>query len=135
MASKRQKALRTNPAEAHWLLGEESRWKIVRALLGGQSMTIREFATLACRGRDAISKHVHLMVAHGLLQRTEKRSGDRRKEYFELVPDWRVEGEPMTLDFGHCQVRFGAREHPVKVEPAVKAPAASPTRGILPKRI
>jgi hypothetical protein len=123
------KSLLANSAEACWLLGEESRWKIVRALLSGGALAIRDFASIARKRRDTVSKHVHLLLARGLIRRSDKASSDGRVEYFELVPDWRAEGDPLMLDFGECQVRFGRREIPEPTPPPVeRKPSALPKR-------
>jgi DNA-binding transcriptional ArsR family regulator len=131
--AKRSKSM--SPAEACRLLGETSRWKIIRALLSHGPMAIRDLASVAGRPRDTVSKHVHLLREHGLLQRSEKTSSDKRVEYFELAPDWRVEGDPLALDFGECQVRFGPRQQPSEPEKPVPAASVRGSWGGLPKRI
>jgi DNA-binding HxlR family transcriptional regulator len=126
MPSKRYKRSIANPSQAFWLLGDETRWKIVRILLSGPQAT-RHLAAATGKKRELVSKHIQQLLTRGLIQRSEKRAGDGRLEYFELVPKWQVEGDPLVLDFGECQVRFGKRE---KV-----APPVTRTGSALPKRI
>jgi hypothetical protein len=128
MPAKRHKRSITNPAEACWLLGDETRWKMVRILLTGPQ-AVRHLALAVGKKRELVSKHMQQLRILGLVQRSDKKSSDARFEFFELVPDWRVDGDPLMLDFGECQVRFGPRETLQPVAPAERK------RSALPKRI
>jgi hypothetical protein len=101
-------------------------------------MAIRDFASVIGRPRDTVSKHVHLLRQHGLIPRSEVTSRDKRVDFFELAPDLRVEEDPLMLDFGECQVRFGPRERPAEKPAKVETEPVKPVRqgwGKLPKRI
>jgi hypothetical protein len=84
-----------------YMLGNFSRWKMLRELSDGDTRTIGELAAAGGCSYDAAIKHLMLMREVGLVVQG-------RGSLYELPPQFLpAPGQP-HVDFGHCLLRFNA---------------------------
>jgi len=84
-----------------FIIGNFSRWKMLRELADGDTRTIRELATAGGCSYDSAIKHLSLMREAGLVTQG-------RGSLYQLPPQHLpTPGQP-HVDFGHCLLRFNA---------------------------
>lgn len=84
-----------------FVIGNLSRWKMLRALSDGDTRTIGELAKAGDCSYDSAVKHLILMREAGLVVQG-------RGSLYQLPPQFLpTPGQP-HVDFGHCLLRFNA---------------------------
>jgi hypothetical protein len=88
-------------AKLVFVLGNYSRWKMLRELADGDTRTIGELAKAGDCSYDSAVKHLNLMREAGLIVQGR---GSLYQMPAHYLP---TPGQP-HVDFGHCLLRFNA---------------------------
>lgn len=83
------------------LLGDVTRWLLLRELAKGEALPIHELAKRLGRTREGISKHLAVMRRVGVAVQGFGR-------LYSLTPALRPAPGATVLDFGHCTLRLDA---------------------------
>ena len=84
------------------LLGNKTRWTLLRILADGQARTASELAAVLKRDFDGVSKQLRLLRQGGLV--VAFAGEDRRFLYFRIPAHYRQ--TPGVFDFGVCTVKM-----------------------------
>lgn len=84
------------------LLGNQTRWAILRILADGQARTATEMAAVLKRDFDGVSKQLRLLRQGGLV--VAFAGEDRRFLYFRIPAHYRQTAG--VFDFGVCTVKL-----------------------------
>ena len=82
-------------------ISHSGRWRMLRALCAGETMSVTELAEAIGCSVDMSSKHLKVLKAAGLVLQKRNRAL-RHPARTQPVP-----GEPL-LDYGHCVLRLDA---------------------------
>jgi DNA-binding MarR family transcriptional regulator len=98
-----------NPSKLLLAVGEPTRWVVMRELLRGKPLTVRELSARAGRKANQMGKHMAVLSKLGIVTPVPSPDGDGRKQCYAVPENFRradAEGRLM-LDFGVCLLRFG----------------------------
>src|SRR5271154_4918007 len=84
-----------------FVIGNLSRWKMLRELSDGDTRTIGELAKAGDCSYDSAVKHLILMREAGLVVQG-------RGSLYELPAHYLPTPDQPHVDFGHCLIRFNA---------------------------
>jgi DNA-binding transcriptional ArsR family regulator len=83
------------------VLGNTTRWNILRELADGTSLLVSELAERTGNDSSVISKHLTLMRKAGIII-------NPRIRLFEIAPQFLSNPAEKFLDFGYCLLRMNA---------------------------
>jgi DNA-binding transcriptional ArsR family regulator len=95
-------------AQVFLALGEPTRWAIVHYLLAREQAFAGELQRVVGRKSSTASRHLQVLHELGVTRRVMDAGEDERRVCYAIRPEWRVPGEPRTLEFGTVRVRFAA---------------------------
>lgn len=97
-----------NPTKLLQAVSDPSRWKVLKALASGNSLTVLDLAGEACRSHNQMSKHLRVLREAGALVIVDSPDGDGRKAHHSVPQKFRrvdESGKPV-IDYGVCVLRF-----------------------------
>ena len=97
-----------HPTRLLQAVSDPIRWRVLRELVAGQSLTVQQLAAKSGSTQNQMSKHLRVLREVGALELGSPPDGDKRKaqhavpKHF-LRPD---ESGKAVIDFGACVLRF-----------------------------
>ena len=102
------KAAPVDPLLVLKAVADPVRLRVLRALAGGEVLSLIGMAKQLKVHPDTMGKHVKVMRRAGLIRRVKQEDGDGRSKYFYIGSECRpasLDGR-RTLDFGSCVLRL-----------------------------
>lgn len=81
------------------VLGEMTRWKILRELAKGEPLPVKELARRTGRSSDVVQKHVTMLKEAKIVVQGYGR-------LYKLAPGIQPDAGAAVLDLGHCVIRL-----------------------------
>jgi DNA-binding transcriptional ArsR family regulator len=81
------------------VLGEKTRWKILRELAKGEPLPVKELAGRTGRSSDVAQKHLAMLKEAKIVVQGYGR-------HYKLAPGIQPDPGSAVLDLGHCVIRL-----------------------------
>ena len=85
------------------VLGEMTRWKILRELAKGEPLPVKELAARTGRSSDVVQKHVTMLKEAKIVVQGYGR-------LYKLAPGIQPTPGTTELDLGHCVIRLDLKK-------------------------